>query len=293
MPSCLTCTSVLVASVACWVQFRSPIEPVVPSFKISPLPALAPDDRLAGARHIFRGNVSGPESFAASTDALYSGLADGRIIRLKKGEQTRINPVGGLLIARRRRRAPSLRSLLSLARERDDDATPSSAPRFRRARRRRPARCTPSHICTHGPPTTTTTVVTLPLDRQVRRLDMETIVAATGVKVRGCGAPALEHVCGRPLGMRLSLARQVAPGCELDEFPCRPDEPVLLVVDAYLGLKMVSGLGHPLGAFDRRASCCCYEALFGPLDDTVVWCRRRPISGLKKNKKIIIIKKIK
>ena len=126
MPSCLTCTSVLVASVACWVQFRSPIEPVVPPFKISPLPALAPDDRLAGARHIFRGNVSGPESFAASTDALYSGLADGRIIRLKKGEQTRLNPVGGLLIAPRRRRSPSLLSLLSLlslSRERERETT--------------------------------------------------------------------------------------------------------------------------------------------------------------------------
>ena len=86
--------------------------------------------------------------------------------------------------------------------------------------------------------------------------------------------------------MRLSLARQVAPGCERDEFPCRPDEPVLLVVDAYLGLKMVvSGLGHPLGAFGPSAprrvvvTRRCHDAVSSSYRSMTPpwwwWCRRR------------------
>ena len=51
---------------ACWVQLMSPIDPVVPDVDLPPLRELARDQRLVDAQLLFAGDVSGPESFAAS-----------------------------------------------------------------------------------------------------------------------------------------------------------------------------------------------------------------------------------
>ena len=109
------------------------------------------DQRLVDAQLLFVGDVSGPESFAAAPEALYTGLADGRIVRLIHGEITKLNPI--------------------------------------------------------------------------RRLEVETI-ARTGEALDGCGTRELEPACGRPHGLRIARARDIAPGCETDEFPCRADEKV-------------------------------------------------------------------
>ena len=186
---------------ACWVQLVSPIDPVVPDVDLPPLRELARDQRLVDAQLLFAGDVSGPESFAAAPDALYTGLADGRIVRLIHGEITKLNPI--------------------------------------------------------------------------RRLEVETI-ARTGEALEGCGTRELEPACGRPLGLRIARARDIAPGCETDELPCRADEKVLVVCDAYKGLLMVTGLGRqgpdrstviPLAT---RADADAANSSFSLLNDVVV-----------------------
>lgn len=68
-------------------------------------------------------------------------------------------------------------------------------------------------------------------------LKLETVVR-TGAALQGCGKRALEHLCGRPLGMRLAPRRFFARDC--GEQGCIGDEQVLLVADTYKGLLMVS-----------------------------------------------------
>ncbi|OBS59855.1 hypothetical protein A6R68_09023 [Neotoma lepida] len=67
---------------------ESPIDPQILSFKEPPLMfgVLEPNTKLRQAERLFENQLSGPESLVNIGDAMFTGTADGRVIKLENGE---------------------------------------------------------------------------------------------------------------------------------------------------------------------------------------------------------------
>ncbi|KAM9317453.1 adipocyte plasma membrane-associated protein [Gastrophryne carolinensis] len=80
--------ALLVPSLAAVCLLESPIEPHVLSFQTPPVMTgpLEANVKLRNAERLFEGQLVGPESFANIGDVLYTGTADGKIVKIEDGD---------------------------------------------------------------------------------------------------------------------------------------------------------------------------------------------------------------
>ncbi|XP_076442475.1 adipocyte plasma membrane-associated protein-like [Babylonia areolata] len=83
----LSGATVLLAAIVVYL-LPSPIEPV--AFSLPPPPEwtgpLAPNDKLSQAERVFENQLKGPESIVTDGEYIYTGTADGRVVRIHKGK---------------------------------------------------------------------------------------------------------------------------------------------------------------------------------------------------------------
>ncbi|KAM9248125.1 adipocyte plasma membrane-associated protein isoform 2-T2 [Dugong dugon] len=88
--------SLTVPLLGAMVLLESPIDPQPLSFKEPPflLGVLNPNTKLQQAKRLYENQLIGPESIAHIGDAMFTGTADGRVVKLENGEVETIAHLG-------------------------------------------------------------------------------------------------------------------------------------------------------------------------------------------------------
>lgn len=80
--------SLVIPLLGAMMLLESPIDPQILSFKEPPLMfgVLQPNTKLRQAERLFENQLSGPESMVNIGDVMFTGTADGRVVKLENGE---------------------------------------------------------------------------------------------------------------------------------------------------------------------------------------------------------------
>ncbi|KAH0501978.1 Adipocyte plasma membrane-associated protein [Microtus ochrogaster] len=80
--------SLVIPLLGAMMLLESPIDPQILSFKEPPLlfGVLQPNTKLRQAERLFENQLSGPESLVNIGDVMFTGTADGRVVKLENGE---------------------------------------------------------------------------------------------------------------------------------------------------------------------------------------------------------------
>ncbi|MEJ1278881.1 adipocyte plasma membrane associated protein [Cricetulus griseus] len=80
--------SLVIPLLGAMMLLESPIDPQILSFKEPPLMfgVLQPNTKLRQAERLFENQLSGPESLVNIGDVMFTGTADGRVVKLENGE---------------------------------------------------------------------------------------------------------------------------------------------------------------------------------------------------------------
>lgn len=80
--------SLVIPLLGAMMLLESPIDPQILSFKEPPLMfgVLQPNTKLRQAERLFENQLSGPESMVNIGDVIFTGTADGRVVKLENGE---------------------------------------------------------------------------------------------------------------------------------------------------------------------------------------------------------------